>query len=263
MSKRLVILSVLILVLTACGEDAQSNDTGQQRLFDWDRSADFVLFRLDEVVEDDDELVINNTIPPCTIYGNGRLIFTNEGDDFEVLEARLNDDQIRAYIENAIGLGFYGWEDDLLEDSGNETTGVPLRSISLNLYAEPRTIERYSGFPVDGFEQLLNDCRNLSEQRALVAPLNGGWLRVAPAEDVTPDDLFVQGWPRTAPFSLIEISNSGSSFWVADQEWATALWEFAIRPQRIAFFEEGRGFYISLQIPGVSRNSPPAPATGS
>lgn len=259
MVKRFIALCALIFLGMACASDS-GGETDNRRLFDWDDSADFVLFRMDEISSANSEfaeLELANSVPPCTIYGNGRLIMTNEGEgDNEVLEARLTEDRIRAFLEDVIGLGFYSWEENLLQTSTDPT----LRSVTLNLYAESRTIERYGEWPAEGFERMLTLCRNLSTQRALIAPLNGGWLRAVPAPDAefTP---MAEQWSRNAPFSLQDVAISGSPYWVDDPAWANYLWQIALRSRLVPIFERDRAFHISFQIPGISRAAPPAPLT--
>jgi hypothetical protein len=258
MVKRFIALWILAFLLIACDSDTGGGASNQSRLFDWDDSADFILFRMDAIdteISDYAELQLANTIPDCTIYGSGRSVMTSESDgENEVLEARLTEDRIRAFLEDVIGMGYYSWEDDLLQE-GSDTT---LRSISLNLYAEARTIERYGEWPVDAYERLADMCRNLSTRRALVAPLQGGWLRVVPAPDAE-FGLGAQQWPRTAPFSLQDVAISGSPLWVDDRDWAQYLWEVALESELVPIYERDRAYYISFQIPGISRSAPPLP----
>ena len=249
---------LMIMGLVACGGgSSESSNQDQRRLFDWDHSPDFVLFRIDVINENAPEFQILNGIPPCTIYGNGRVIFTADGEiTQEVLEMRISDGEIRSFLEFVIGTGFYSWEDNLLNNSSNRA----FRSISLNLYAEPRTVERYDDWPVDGYNTLLEACRGLSPQRALVFPSEGGWLRAYPADDqdfVTP--ALTEGWPRLAAFSLEELALSGSPLWVNDPPYITFFWNIAHDGRPIMILEGNSGFYVSFQVPRVSRSAPPAP----
>lgn len=258
MVKRWMLLWLLTVILIACGGDSNDSNNEQRRLFDWDKSADVLLFRIDEIDPTGSEFSIANTLPPCTIYGNGRLIMTIDTEnDMEVLEARLSEDRLRAFIEDVIGLGFYSWEDNLLQDS----TDPVLRSVSLNLYAENRTVERYGEWPAESFERLVEDCRNIAVERARVEPLNGGWLRAVPAPDAEIGSAIRQ-WPRNAPFSLQEVAISGSPLWVDDPAWANFLWDITLETDLVPVFEGEDSFYISFLIPDISRSSPPSPVIG-
>lgn len=258
MPKRITaLLLLLIITFTACG-GSDDTDEGQLRLFDWDQSSESILFRIDYIDETLPDYHLMNMVPPCTIYGNGRVVFTTPGGAYqEVLETRVTPDQIRAYVERVIGTGFYSWEDDLVD--GSRDSG--LETITLNLYAEPRTVERYGDWPVDGYNVLLEDCRGLNPQRALVLPTNGGWLRAYPAdpEDLNNQAIQREGWPRLAAFSLEELALSGSPIWVDDPPYIGFLWEVTRSRRPTLILEGNRGFYVSFQAPGISRSAPPAP----
>ena len=258
MRTSMLVLCLLAILLVACGGDSDGESEETRRLFDWDKSAEFVLFRIDSIEESDPETLISNTIPPCTLYGNGRLIFTNDvNTSQQILESRLSEDQVRAFVEDVIGYGFYGWEDDILPQAA--VSDLNLKSISLNLYAELRTVERYSEFPVDGYERLLEDCRNLSEQRALVLPLQGGWVRAIPVNDFSSNNTIP--WPNNAPFTLRDVANSGSPYWVEPGQYANYLWDISLSDNLMTVIEGSGAYHITFQVPGISRTAPPVPVT--
>lgn len=251
-----MLLSLAFWIGACGGGDDNSDSDTQRRLFEWDRGSDFVLFRVDVIDETLPEPVIANTIPLCTIYGDGQLILTNpsgEGD-VEVLEARLTDADIRAFVEQVIGRGFYSWEDDVISNSDLNR----IESISLNLYAQPRTVERYGDWPNDSFELLQEECRNLSAQRALVLPLNGGWLRAYPLDSYDRLAEYIE-WPSRIPFTLSEVAASGSPQWVGDQTIAAYLWNIILTQRPIPIVIRDEAFLISFQVPGISRTAPPVP----
>ncbi len=254
-----LILLFLTIVLGACGGGGDNNENttndSQRRLFEWDRATNFVLFRVDVIDETLPEAMIANSIPLCTIYGDGRLVFTNPTDNnIEVLESRVNDSDIRTFVEQVIGRGFYSWEDDIISNSDLNR----VESISLNLYAQPRTIERYGDWPLDGFAGLLDECRNLSPQRALVLPFNGGWLRAYPLDSYDRQATYLE-WPRRIPFSLSDVARSGSPQWVSDPNIAVYLWNIILDERAIPIVIRDEAFLISFQVPNISRTAPPVP----
>lgn len=256
-----IILLLMTVALVACGGGNSNNDTNpeddtQRRLFDWERNSDYVLFRIDVIDEAQPESVITNTIPPCTIYGDGRLIFSvvTEGG-LQVLEARLSEAEIRAFVETVIGRGFYSWEDDVFSNADLNR----IESISLNLYAELRTVERYGDWPLEAYQTLISDCQNLSERRAVFQPLNGGWLRAIPIDTYDRQAEFIE-WPNRIPFTLGEVAASGSPQWVSDPTIATFLWNStALTERAIPIVIRDEVYLITFQVPGVSRTSPPMP----
>lgn len=261
--KRLIFISVMsllfLIVLTACSNDdgGENVDDGQINRLDWDRSADSILLRIDEIATAESEAYIINTIPLCTVWGNGRLIMLNNlSDTSQVLEARLSDEQVRELVENIIGFGFYSWEDDIIPFDTEQPT---LQSISLNLFDNPKTVERYDDWPNNGFEQILELCTSSSVTTALVVP-DGGWVTAYVKEDFDNEGPILD-WPRNAPFTLAELANSDEPRWVED-DFAQILWIDVIRETgTIQLLENGIAYEMAMEVPGISRTSQPAPVT--
>lgn len=254
MIKRALLL--VLLLLTACSGDDKTDDNTQNNLrrFDWDRAATSILFQIDEVATTDTEAVIKNTIPPCTIWGDGRLVWTNyvQGTN-EVLESRLSEEQVRSFIEYVIGNGFYGWEDAIVPPADFN----PIRqTMTLNLYGEQRTVERYGDWDENRYEIILTQCKELAEARALVVA-EGGWIRAYVAER---DDAGIQTpWHRSAPAVLADLAAQGTALWV-EGYWAADIWQITRTVRAVQFMEGGNAYWVSIEVPGISRAAPPAPA---
>lgn len=256
--KRLLILISLILILAACSGDDNnqgnnSEDGESPRLYDWDHSADYIVFRMDQIPSVETEAYITNSIPICTIWGDGRLVWVNYvSSTAEVLEARLTTEQIRGFIEEVIRFGFYGWEEDIVPPIAENPT---LQTITLNLFAEERTVERYGDWPVNAFDRIAEICSNLSSERALFVP-TGGWARAYPIE--FDNQLPSQEWPRHAPFRMVDLAASDTPIWV-EGAWAAELWNYTREISLVQVTELGNAFEVSLEVPEISRSSPPPP----
>lgn len=256
MVKRALLL--VLLLVTACSGDNKNTDNSDEnslRSFDWDRSPTSILFQIDEVATANTEAMIKNTIPQCTIWGDGRLVWTNYVEAAnEVLESRLSDEQIRSFVEFVIGNGFYSWEDSIVPPADFE----PVRqTMTLNLYGEQRTVERYGDWDENRYVLILERCRTLADARALVVA-QGGWIR---AYAVERDDSAIQTpWQRNAPIGLAELAEQGTPTWV-EGYWAATIWELTRSIQSVQFIEYGNAYLISIEVPGISRAAPPAPAT--
>lgn len=255
------VLFIGLLLLTACGGDSDDNkndgnssNTDNLGLFEWDRSADTVILRMDDQAAYEPQAYFDNDIPICTLWGDGRLVWVNLlAGRSEVLESRLTDDQIRSLIETVIRTGFYDWENDIVPPG---TDSPILQSLTLSLYESSRTVERYSPWPANGFESLRQTCTNLTETRALVVP-TGGWMKAYEVE-IDPTAKVIP-WPRTAPFTLEELASSGTPRWI-ESPWAEFVWTNITRELGVVQVREGgKAYLISLQVPGISRDAPPAP----
>ncbi|NDJ85960.1 MAG: hypothetical protein GYB66_08750 [Chloroflexi bacterium] len=258
--RTLIVVGIItLLTVAACNGDDNANndngsDEGQPRLYDWDRSADAILIRIDEVPLSEREAYRINTIPLCSIWGNGRIIWSNNViDTNEILEGRLSDETIRGFIEDLIGYGFYSWEEDIIPPVDEDLT---LQSITVNLYSDPRTVERYGNWPGQSFDEIVTLCHNLAEERAQFVPLSGGWVSAYPIEFDTAYKS--QEWPRNAPFTMAELAASETPFWV-EGAWAAELWQYTREVSIMQVTERGEAYEVAMQVPGISRSSPPPP----
>ncbi len=265
MNRRFVsLLLISLLLLAACGKDDNKNkDDGNSSnndnlgLFEWDRSPDTIILRMDDQANFEPQAYFDNDVPLCTLWGDGRLVWVNLlSGRSEVLEARLTDDQIRSLIETIIRTGFYDWQNDIVPPS---TDNPVLESLTLNLYDSSRTVERYSPWPANGFSTLRQTCADLMETRALVQP-TGGWMKAYEVESDA--NAKIIPWPRTAPFTLEELASSGTPRWI-ETPWAEFVWTNITRELgTVQVREGGKSYLVSLQVPGISRDAPPAPSDG-
>lgn len=252
-------MGLLLLVgLVACSNDSdpENVDDGQINRLEWDRSDNSILVRVDEIATYESEAFKINAIPLCTVWGDGRLVVLNYvGDTSEVLEARLSDEQIRELVEKMIGFGFYSWEDDIIPAGVDDAT---LRSITLNLFDNSKTVERYDDWPNNGFDQILSLCQGISPSRATFVPA-GGWVNAYVLDEYDDEGRSVD-WPRNAPFTMAELVGSDEPRWV-DGAWAQEIWTFTREAGTIQILESGVAYEFSMEVPDISRTSQPAPVS--
>lgn len=263
--RRLILLLTLVLVaggLAACRRNTSSpsGEGGTLGLFDWARQADAIIVRLDSRAEQESPADALNSLPPCTIWGDGRVVWTtrNPATGEDVLEARIDEATLRAFIENIISRGFYTWQDELvppaLENPMAET-------ITVSLYGDVRTVRRYSTWPQNSFSRILDDCRHLSDTPVRVLP-RAGWISAYP---IDPDpSLPGWTWPAHAPFTLRELAASNEARWL-EGDLAAAVWQSARENgSGLQVFEsDGQAFEVAIVVPGYSRDAGPAPPAES
>ena len=261
MRRFLWLLVVLALLLTACAGDDDNDSTtdepaGQLGLFDWRRDADSIVVRVDSQLGADDPALMLNNIPPCTLWGDGRLVWTtfNEYGEEVVLEARLDDTQVRQFLEDIIARGFYDWEDELLPPTSFD---LVLESITVSLYDEVSTVRRYSNWPQNGYATILETCRTLSATPVMVRP-ESGWISAyeVPFDNEAPN----WTWPPSAPFTLKELAESGEARWL-EGSLATQSWQAAREGYGDMQTQErgGTAYHIAIVVPGYSRDALPPP----
>lgn len=266
--RRLVLLWLVLLVvlaLAACSnkKDDDQQDEGEEDsrlgLFDWDRNPDSIIVRLDSQASADDTVFLLNSIPPCTLWGDGRVVWVTraQGGTREVLEARVKDSTMRAFVEGIINRGFYDWRDELVPPS---TSASVAESITISLYSEVRTVRRYSNWPQNGYQAILAECASLAEQPVLVLP-RAGWVSAyeVPYNSQAPGWL----WPEDAPFTLQELAFSGEARWMTG-DLAAYIWERSREARTdVQVFEmineEYHAYRLAMVVPGISRYAPEAP----
>ena len=264
--RRLILLILIAsLALAACGDefpaandDAESSDN--LGLFDWERDANTIIARLDSLPDQENAALITNSVPPCTLWGDGRVVWTSRDDNGAetVLEARIDEATMRGFLEDIINRGFYDWEDELIPPS---TSNPVVESVTVSLYDEVRTIRRHSNWPQNSFLRILTNCQTLSDQPVLVRP-SAGWISAysIPRDTLAPS----WPWPSNAPFTLRELTENGESRWL-EGALATEVW-LSARADRgdIQVIERNEGAYqVAIAVPGYSRDAAPPPEDAS
>src|SRR5215813_312485 len=95
-------LCALLTIVTACSSIA----SGKQDLpFDssppgWTKDANTVIFRLDQTIDGEALIDALNRLPLCTIFGDGRVIWTNStSSSVQVLETQIDDSTLSAFLQ--------------------------------------------------------------------------------------------------------------------------------------------------------------------
>ena len=104
MTKRLLIsLAILLMTMTACGGGNTANNApavSQSNPIDWDRDPKTIVFRADVIGGNGDPFFALSEVPPCTIYGDNHIVWTNElgVNNVQILEDRISDDKVREFV---------------------------------------------------------------------------------------------------------------------------------------------------------------------
>lgn len=255
----LIAVAAFSAILAGCGSVSRPDDTasdpGLDRL-DWEHDAATIIVRLD-IRENGNTSASNlNAIPPCTVWGDGRVVWVTRGvsGEEEVLETRATDDAIRTFLEDIINRGFYTWEDELVSSDPN--AGVT-QSLTVYLYDDVRTVQRATNWPENGFDLILEKCQQLSPTPVLVLPW-GGWVSAYP---VARDDRLPHWyWPETLDFTPAQMVANGEARWLrgdAVAEIWSMLRETVNRPQVIGPDEQA--YQLALVVPGISRDAAAPP----
>ncbi len=264
--KRTVALLVFSLMLAACEGGGTENGGaafGGNSIIQWDRSPQTVVFRT-EVVGGDyaDDFLRRNEIPLCSIYGDNRVVWTNDLGDFDsqVLWDQVTDQEIQDYIGYltvAQQIFNYDAGGDLLPPSEVQ----PVRElITINVNGRIHQTDSYSSteWPLDYFENITNFCKEVSRAPVLYEP-TGAWLtlQAIPYDSTRP----LQPWNSAASgLNMAEVAQRGEPFWLTGDN-LRILWNILRNSSPLTMFsdEDGNAFNLVLEVPGIHPNSPPAP----
>lgn len=261
---RVILCGLCLMTLAACGNGGgggtpQPTSTSQPSspVIQWDKTPGKVVMRLDRVVPKEPAYEAHNRIPSCTLYGDGHLVWVNtiSGQGEEILEAYLDEITIRSLIEFVIrDQKFYDVPDYAAQElPPSETT--PINSITLNVNNELRTIRSFRIWPTNIYNQIYDRCLKISNVRAVLIP-TGAWITVfEQARNQGPSTV----WKVTMPFKAADAAASNAARWVTGPALAD-MWQLIRRFYGNVQWTEGlKAYRVAIQVPGVSRDSPPAP----
>ncbi len=271
MRRVLSFLLLSIMLVSACtsgssGSTAQNGSDALDTLssaLDWDHSPDTVLVRLDTGGGTGNPVDDLNTLPFCTVFGDGHIVWVDPfADPEQVLEDRLDDQTIRRFLEYVIGSGFYSWDAESgFVPPSQEAPGNPgpiVERITVTLYGETRTLDAFSNWPPGAFAEILDRCQHLSNSPVLFVP-RGAWLSAVPVEmrsDIPslPWDIFAESFPQV---DLAAITPD-NPLW-ATGDLAELAWEI-VRSGRMQITYNGTAYRLIMQVPGIQPDAPPPPS---
>lgn len=256
---RRTILRVMLLtvVLSACGAAPTPAPNVPENILTWDKDPNAIIFRIDREWSTDSREDALNRVPLCTIYGNGHIVWVNvvPPNGEEILEAFIDDVTFRGFLDFLIrDLKYYSIPDYAARQQPSPSTPT-LETISLILAGTPQTIRSYSAWENDAYAQMLARCTTLSSTPAQFAP-TGGWLSVLAVENNGAPSLL---WPVRAAVEL-DKATGAQPVWISG-EIVQKIWATQRETRgNVLWVERDRFYRIVLQVPGISRDSPPAPA---
>jgi hypothetical protein len=274
---RFFVLLFFIGALTACASEPAAVRTDGQpdpndplptpadlgvetRVIEWDRSASTIVFQADVVGGAPDLLSERNRVPLCTIYGDNRVVWTNEVSSYhlQVLFDQLPDEPIRLFLETLVV------NERLYDFGGSEALSVTrevqpvVETLALNINSALHITTAFDGWDAPYFQRILDRCRTLSSAPVLFAPA-AAWVTVA---RVPPDaNAPVVLWDAAATgVDLAAIASTGRRQWV-DAPIIGSLWQTVRQAPPGLQFVQGDGDYrVALEVPNVSASRPPLPA---
>ncbi|MBE2182518.1 MAG: hypothetical protein IAE89_03745 [Anaerolineae bacterium] len=254
----MIALLLALTVLSACQPDAPE-DLPADRL--WNPDAGTMIFRADYSRESLPELARISETAPCTVYGDGRVIWVNELDAFnsEVLFDIVSEAQIQTFINYmAFDENFYAQIAGAAGSLENDESPL-IETILLDVGGRRHTADNYGGWDSGFFNRVLAACKSISSSPIRFEPTEA-WLTVREVDAIS-DAASVYWIPDDhGGLSLAALADSAAQpQWVSGAG-VTDIWRLLHSMSYITQYGEGeRMFQIGLQAPGVTRNSPARP----
>ena len=253
---------VLVFLLAACSSGSADPQQASSEFIRWDRSPQTVVFRADVVSKDEAQSFrARNEVPPCTIYGDNRIVWLNDLGDFttQVLWDNLTDQQISDYIQY-LGIVEGIYKHDARADLQPPSDIAPVvETLSVFVNERQHVTDSFSDWELDYFQRLLNVCQTLSSSPILLEP-QGAYVSAQQVEfDSNAPTLLWQG--DAAGLRLADLAGSGERRWITDQN-LKILWDImrSSSPQLI-FVENSTPYQVAVEVPGFTRTSPAAPTS--
>lgn len=222
----------------------------------WDRRPNSIVFQAD-VVGGPQDITRMSEVPSCTIYGDNRVVWVNELDAFhvEILYDNLTDAQIGDFITYlTVQERIYTYEAHATEQVAGDVAPV-YEVVTINVNGQMHTADAFSGWDSEWFTRVARACKRISQSPILYEP-SGAWLRVASAEyNISVPTVNWDG----QNLLLADVLSGSQPRWIEGAEMLT-LWNYLnTLPSNMLFLQNNSFYRIALQIPGISRTSPPAP----
>jgi hypothetical protein len=311
-------LTLSAVVLAACQTvdmDVPSDGAGflvaDDHPIQWQRTPESIVFRADVAGSNTlDPFLMQNEIPFCTIYGDNRIVWTNELGDFktEVLWDIINDDAIRGFVAELVTTeAIYTYRnppldardfnatlpppidltqaarlldlDDDRQNRGGEATqavipvdeplpeptdqpiGEPqpmVEEITLSVSSETVRVDGFSGWDADYFQRVVHKCRTISQTPVLYEPA-AGWVTVRAVSYDSNVPIYLWN-SASSGLNLNGLASSGEARWIEGNQ-VVRLWNALRNSSTNLMFLDGDGQYqVVLQVPGITRSSPPPPS---
>jgi len=253
----------LTLALSACqGEPTPTPQSGALDVVRWKRDPLHVVFRADIVGGQREAFDMRNDIPLCTVYGDGRVVWTVDGPSgtLNVLFDYLSDQAISDFVgELAVNQRIYTYDEryPLQIPSASVPT---YEQLVIDVNERRHVTDAYADWERDYFSNILAMCQSLSTTPRQFKP-QGIWLSVQPT---TPDPFFptIYWDSQSAGVDLGALAD-GTQRWV-EGNLAIILWENVIEIGTGVQFTDNSGTYaLAVQAPGVMRDAAAAPADGA
>lgn len=224
----------------------------------WDHSPYAVVFRAEVTGgEDADAFYRRNEVPYCTLYGDGRVVWTMEtGAGFDVAYDYISEAQIMTFVNYLLTQrNIYQYTAEAAMELA--TVAPVVEVLTLNVNGRAHTADGFSGWEYEYFQGILEDCKQLGQRPVLFEPVEA-WIS---AQETTYNaSVPFYAWSVEATgVDLAKLAETGERQWITGNV-ARAVWRWIHRSALNVQIGQGdKLFYIGLEVPGITRTAPLPP----
>jgi hypothetical protein len=255
------IIMILISLLAAC-QPGVTVTPSDEDVVQWNKDPYAVLFRAEIIGGDTaDAFYMLNDIPACTIYGDGRVVWVVEdsGGPRQVLFDYMPQPDIANFVvELGIRRKFYDFKEGYPLLIPSSTKPVYER-LTLENNGVKYASDSFSEWPFDYYNQSLQLCIAQAKTPRTFEP-DGAWISAQQTEyDARTPSIFWDS--EAAGLSFLNLASTKERRWL-EGSLVKILWHaLQDNGMSVQFGEADNYYQIALQIPGVTRDAPPAPST--
>lgn len=258
------VIGVTFLLAACGGNDPTGNFTGEAYnpvgIVQWNRDPLAVVFRADVIGGDRTAQELTNTIPDCTLYGDGRVVYTqqNPNGNLDVIFDIVPDLEIDTFVNYlTLDKRIFTYDEGYLREVPQSVTPV-YSQLTLEVNGEKHITDEFVSWEPNYYSDILATCKLLAKKPRLFTP-QGAWVS---AESVEPNTMMATiFWDAAAAgYSFTGLAAEASKRWIEGNTIAVIWDNVIVPPGGVQFNDGGEVFMISLQVPGVTLNSPAAPA---
>lgn len=258
-------LAILLAVttLSACQPTTPAAETNIAIDRLWNPDASTIIFRADITGGSLPELARMSETAPCTVYGDGRVLWVNELDAFntEVLFDIVPEARIQQFIDYvAFDENFYAQDARATEPPEGEIAPV-IETITMDIGGRRHSADNYGGWDRGFYDRIVAACKSISNTPIRFEPTEA-WLTVREVAMISDAPYVYWNPDEHEGLSLATLADHATQpQWVSGQT-VTELWRLLHSLPYTTLYGEGeRSFQIGMQVPGITRDSPARPET--
>ena len=176
------------------------------------------------------------------------------------MQGQLSSTQLHDWLQSAADAGFFGWK--ALYKGNNSPTDLPTRCITISLSSQDKKVcEYFQGAP-EAYEKLYDQ---LSQGLGVAETPFVPQRAYLTAHSFPKPDIGAEGASQAGKTPLwnakaagISLAKAGDGVWLEGAALKQA-WELVNQnPMAPMAVEDGQNYQITLQVPGISLDAPPA-----